>query len=359
MTSTETAAQLRLAAEILETGHPWEGQGSSGWAKMEILSPVAILYAGQRIRPILARPPYEAELHNPDGLTAEQVGVGYRLLLPDEMQPQKYEWGFKNPNGSIDWMYGSQNEETAKQCNPKYAVRVPLSVPWPEKPKSAELTPVLAAKGYEQYGFGPGITVVEQPDPYAELKKAHAAGRVIQVSIGPPEAREWDDLSQAITPAFKTAPERYRIKPDDSPPWIEWHGGPCPLRDEEVEEWEYKCRDGFHASKDESGLPSDRRWSHSSCPHYGDIIAYRVLKTREPKPKVPLGPEDVLPGSIFIVPPRKPSTWHAVTGVYEDCVQLDHGDFPFDELMEDGWLINRSIPTTGKWNPNAWEACER
>ena len=188
------------------------------------------------------------------------------------------------------------------------AAQLRLAADWieknmPDQPKSAKLTPELAAKGYEQYGFGPGITVVEQPDEI---------------------------------------------------PWIEWHGGPCPLKDEEVEEWEYKFDSGVHI-KEPCEKPSAYNWGMD-----GDgILAYRVLKTRTPKPKVPLGPEDVLPGSIFIVPTRKPSTWHAVTGVYEDCVQLDHGDFPFDELMEDGWQINRSIPQTGKWNPDAWESCEK
>jgi hypothetical protein len=165
----------------------------------------------------------------------------------------------------------------------------------------------------------------------------------------------------AIAKQIRSFADELEAQKPDEIPWIEWHGGECPLKDEEVEEWENKYRKMDH---EEASLghrckfpPSHMRWEHEE--NFGDIIAYRVTKTREPKPKVPLGPEDVLPGSIFIVPPRKPSTWHAVTGVYEDCVQLDHGDFPFDELMEDGWLINRSIPTTGKWNPNAWEACER
>jgi len=186
----------------------------------------------------------------------------------------------------------------------------------------------------------------EQPDPYAELKKAHAEGKKIELFDG----CEWND---AVSPSWVCTPERYRIKPDEIP-WIEWHGGECPLKDEEVKEWEYKFDSGVHI-KEPCEEPSAYAWGVD-----GDrIVAYRVLKWREPKPKVPLGPEDVLPGSIFIVPTRKPSTWHAVTGVYEDCVQLDHGDFPFDELMEDGWLINRSIPMSGKWNPEAWESCEK
>jgi hypothetical protein len=164
----------------------------------------------------------------------------------------------------------------------------------------------------------------------------------------------------AIAKQIRSFADELEAVNTDEIPWTEWHGGECPLRDDEVEEWEYQCRNGYHSGVDK-GNPSFRCWKHGSTsrsPHT-DIIAYRILKAREPKPKVPLGPEDVLPGSIFIVPTRKPSTWHAVTGVHEDCVQLDHGDFPFGELMEDGWLINRSIPQTGKWNPDAWESCEK
>ena len=190
----------------------------------------------------------------------------------------------------------------------------------------------------------------EKPDPYAELKKAHAEGKVIQGCI----RGHWIDCPH---PTWKYPLDTYRIKPDDSPAWIEWRGGECPLKDEEVGEWEYRLRDGSLIPSHLDVKPSGLSWRHYK---YGtDIIAYRVLKWREKKPKFPLGPDDVPPGSIFIVPTRRPSTWHAVAGVYEDCVQMDHGDVPFDELMEDGWQINRSIPLTGKWDPEAWENCEK
>jgi hypothetical protein len=150
-------------------------------------------------------------------------------------------------------------------------------------------------------------------------------------------------------------------KPDEIP-WIEWHGGPCPLKDEEVEEWEYKCRNGYWSGIDK-GAPSCRDWKHGSQhrSHHTDIIAYRVLKWREKKPKVPLGPEDVPPGSVFCVKDRMPGTWHGVLGVYASTVQLDtnRNTYSFYELQQEEWLINRSIPMTGKWNPNAWEPCEK
>lgn len=66
-------------------------------------------------------------------------------------------------------------------------------------------------------------------------------------------------------------------------PWIEWHGGECPLRDEEVEEWEYKFRqypnEVTEIARKASSTPNEMVWRHDGSP--GDITAYRVLKWRE------------------------------------------------------------------------------
>jgi len=61
---------------------------------------------------------------------------------------------------------------------------------------------------------------------------------------------------------------------DDSPAWIPHDGGPCPLKTEEVEEWEFKFRDGY--IRRVPGNPNAWRWRHRK--EAGDIIAYRVLK---------------------------------------------------------------------------------
>lgn len=58
-------------------------------------------------------------------------------------------------------------------------------------------------------------------------------------------------------------------------PWTEWHGGECPLKDEEVAEWERKYRTG----KTHTGSkPSNFCWTHDTGA--SDIIAYRVTKWR-------------------------------------------------------------------------------
>ena len=156
----------------------------------------------------LATPPDNRPLHNPDKLTAEQVGVGYRLTLPEEWNPTQEYW-----HSTKQWKKSSHYSSLD-------TFRLPLSVPWPE--------PV---------------------DPYAE-------------------------------PATK---------------------------------------------------------------------------------EVELGPEDILPGSVLGLGDRKPHTWHGVQGVFLTTVVLRtfRESYSFTELKDEKWLINRSIPLTGKWNPDAWEPCSK
>jgi hypothetical protein len=196
-------------------------------------------------------------------------------------------------------------------------------------------------------------------DPYAELKAAHAAGKVIQWKFK--DAEGWmDKLAN-----FDEYPENcdFRIKPDevqpDEVPWIEWHGGPCPLRDEEVEEWEIKFRTGYTTGKMRSTPARYMGWLHTNIG--GDIIAYRVLKTKKPAPKQNLGPSDIPPGSVL----RSPS-WeyggHVTPSVFLGvvCWANTSGNvyLSYEQLMKNGWLINRSL-ATGKWNPEAWEPCHK
>ena len=146
-------------------------------------------------------------------------------------------------------------------------------------------------------------------------------------------------------------------KPDDSPPWVEWHGGECPLRDDEVEEFEFKTRTGS------SGLletPSAWRWSHDG--NCGDIIAYRVLKAKKPAPKQPLGPSDVPIGSVFTnqtdgsyYTPCLVS--HAIDGIYFHDTEAFRKTYK--ELQAEGWKINRPKHRDADGNPTLWEACEK
>lgn len=135
MDKTQQAAQLRLAADILETGHPWKWQTSDGeWVKPTIRTELShVISDGLIIRLILATPPDGRALHNPDNLTAEQVGAGYRLPLYDEATnininaQERLKGGYWRKSGTIYRpTFGHPTLST---------YRLPLSIPWPEVEK--------------------------------------------------------------------------------------------------------------------------------------------------------------------------------------------------------------------------------
>ena len=140
-------------------------------------------------------------------------------------------------------------------------------------------------------------------------------------------------------------------------PWIKWHGGKCPLKDEEVEEWERQYRNGTTGN---GVKPSAFDWLNRGWNN--DIIAYRVLKWREKKPKVPLGREDVPPFSVIRRNPEQDHGqqwhWRCVSYVHGAGVQCGNRGYEWEELQRD-YQINRSIPLTGKWDATKWEPCEK
>ena len=207
MTTEQTARQLELAAQILRTGHPFEVRHATSdqWHYSLGVNPAQAVLQDWHIRPVLATPPDNRSLHNPDNLTAEQVGVGYRLLTTEEtktMQSGKEEyWSHRTPK----WV----NVAYPTQFSRDYTYRLHLSVPWPEP----------------------------QLDPYAELKKARAEGKVIQWYNG----IEWIDhvLPNDENPIWMHQVKDYRIKPEPtfqlpSPPtgmqWLkgEWKSEDLP-----------------------------------------------------------------------------------------------------------------------------------
>jgi hypothetical protein len=466
-----TPAQLRLAASIIETGHPWEyyapysaGKPDPHWEEPSTLdTPARHVGQGREIRLAFARPPYEAELHNPDNLTPEQVGAGYRLCLLGEKLPEGYDYWHTDAR---QWLEGTNDGIIVTEG--RKSRRLPLSVPWPEQPKpftlptpppgmkwhredgwTAEMLPpgtrplcfgervedkgcesyiehawveqritgsmsisnahrnsflrttrpllfqhaghewtwhragdpmpcamdarvyVLCKEGVHRANAIPAkdyrwtqdntadiigwrYADVEQPDPYAALKKAHAEGKVIQGCI----RGHWIDCPH---PTWKYPLDTYRIKPDDGPPWTEWPGGECPLKDEEVEEWEYKMRDGRTRKCDS---PNTRRWEHIACE--SDIVAYRVLKWREKKPKVQLGPEDVPPFSLLRAKGFNDKwNWLPIEAidpafgvrVISKELSTSHEWIGWGNL--ENHEINRPRHRDENGNPTLWEACEK
>lgn len=75
----------------------------------------------------------------------------------------------------------------------------------------------------------------------------------------------WEKTASAVLAAFGSKPAEI--------PWTEWRGGECPLKDEEVEKWEYRFKSGEVIERP-SDLPSAYDWSLDG----DNISAYRVLK---------------------------------------------------------------------------------
>lgn len=394
MNTEQTAQQLRLAATILETGYPWEHWHISDqvWTPAGPDDNVSCFASNptRKIRLALATPPDNRPLHNPDNLTAEQVGAGWRLALKGENAHEGEIW--TGMAWSKNHVCTYVNEAT---------FRLPLSVPWPEP----------------------------QPDPYAELKKAHAEGKVIQVRVSEEVWEERDTL------VWDSPPECYRIKSTTTfqlpppPPGMQWHRTDGWEEGDLPQGWRPFHFGESSANPDYSNVTDQVRDLSSWRTLTGGEIATAtccLLRTRrpltfthagkqwtwhrvgEPMPcdgearieiisllgkttsddgtlplypraarsniweqtlgwryadetkTVPLGPEDVPPCSVFSVKGKSSSSWHQM----KICPQWDSVFFgsdisvSYEELMRD-WFINRSIPLTGKWNPDAWEPCHK
>lgn len=188
MTTEQTASQLELAAQILRTGHPWEYQPDHhNWKKSEGFDPVYALSQRWPIRLALAAPPDNRPLHNPDNLTAEQVGAGWRLLVAGEKQTHGYQyWASKK------WFSGNVFDEVVDKCNRDTTCRAPLSIPWPEAPK---------------------------PDPYAELKAAHAEGKEIECLLGKRIEAVFGDLMEQHAFIFDEASTVVTSSAKGNPPY--------------------------------------------------------------------------------------------------------------------------------------------
>lgn len=156
MDTKEQIEQFKLAAELLETGHPWEWSAdtSVAWFKARSETSVQNIIANKyRIRPALIQPPEGFKLHNPNKITAQQVGVGFRLCVPEELDGRlrliaEYWSSTCKPN----WCTCLKASITAAG-NQDITFRVPASIPWPTIPEPDPFTAIkagiLAGKRYE------------------------------------------------------------------------------------------------------------------------------------------------------------------------------------------------------------------
>jgi hypothetical protein len=342
----------------------------------------------------LPTPPPGMRWHREDEWTADMLPPSTRpLVLAEKRQNEDQIFGFFYTEGDIWKNYGDQNQykDTSAEENslPTRTTRPLLFThsghewtwhragdpcPCDGAREVVTLLEDLSIGGTIRAGrfdWGErddgeqiiGWRYAEKPDPYAELKKAHAEGKKIEGLIGgywlPAPHPKWKYPVETYRVAESKLPETCnvpRAKPDEIP-WTEWHGGECPLKDEEVELAEVRFR-GTPDTPDETDKPECLRWSHNILD--GDIIAYRVLKTREPKPKVPLGPEDVPPGSVFRLHDADIG-YEVPCEVSQEGVTFadDTGNFTktWEELRH--WQINRPRHRDSDGNPTKWEACEK
>ena len=76
---------------------------------------------------------------------------------------------------------------------------------------------------------------------------------------------------------------------------------------------------------------------------------------------IPLEASDIPPGSVISVHPNL--AWFLLVWVGTSQVNYmstgKMATLTVGELLSENWLINRSIPLLGKWNPTAWEPCSK
>lgn len=284
MNAEKQIAQLKLAAALLETGHPWEYLSpSTGWTisadQYGLCWRIACLFA---IRPVLVTPQDGRKIYNPLGLTAEQVGVGYKLTLVEQVltpvQTEAQYWS----EGFQQWV----NSNSQLYCA-GYCYRIPLSTTYPD-PKA---------------------------DTFAELKKAHAAGKVIQISSRYADCfsdcdkgeENWEDCEPQWAENRK-----YRVKPwtmPEAPAGRQWHKAEALTE----QDWEEGLRPYLAGEILERGDPIVYADGGVSTVDglAGESISTTTLRkalTKRPLPVepvnpetkwVPLGSEDVPLGSVF------------------------------------------------------------
>lgn len=323
-TDTEKQAQQHeLAAQLYRTGHPWTtaaGSPNDGY------DPAHFIASGIEIRPVLVTPEDGREIRNPANLTAEQVGVGYKLTLVEQISTPVQL-------GAQYWNRGQWNSSNSQLYCSGHSYRIPLSTPYPD-PKPA--------------------------DPYAELKKAHAEGKVIETFW----SKGW---TVNPSPDWTLAPQFYRVKPwtmPEPPAGRQWHKPEVLTQ----KDWE----DGWRAFLVGEKIQAFYEFSSDGGKTWNNGVGCHVLvggvdypmRTKRPLPVEPvkpepkwgpLGPEDVPPGSVVrLTDPTYRACWLAVISVLSTQVAVPStvvegvSHVSYQELM-DNWQI--LLPGQTEWQP--------
>lgn len=380
MNKIEQAQQLRLAADIFETGHPFEVRHdtSEKWHPSRVTHPARAVLEGWHLRPILATPPDGRPLHNPDNLTAEQVGLGYRLGLQEESADQPHEvWD------DGEWRKAFRGDLAFVDYASTY--RVPLSVPWPQLPiatlaqDQVELTaeqhaaveaclqdkappfqlppPPPGMRWHREDGWKEG-DLPPRYRPHVDGEKNqkgdewkpirnNASGHWVPVTtISGTGSNEFCDLYRTTRPLIFT---------HEGKEWT-YHkpGDPMPCESKALIEAVY----GEHC---DSRKAEDYNWDARTS-----VFGWRYA---EPETKqVELGPEDVPPGTVLRGAGEAHNYdggWCIITScsrtgirIWREC-DSNPTEITWRTIKDANSEINRSIPLTGRWNPDAWEPCHK
>ena len=339
----QTAQQLRLAATIIETGHPWEyNHDEDFWQKSSGTSVLFAVSEGWPIRLAFATPPDGRALHNPDGLTAEQVGAGWRLLAQGEPKVPHAEFWATNE----EWTRSTSESTFSNQT-----YRVPRSVPWPEAKPEAPFQlppPPPGMKWHREDGWEEG----DLPQGYRPLCTDEANDRRSD-EYCVKRGDSWDVQSVLSTQPQNNDGYWRTRRPltftHGGKTWT-WHrpGDPMPC------DGEAKIRVLTVGLSFWTTQGKDLSWANDQG--NARIIGWRYA---DEKKTVPLGPEDVKP---FTVIRRKgeAQTWHWRTVSYVDAVKVTCGNRGYGWIeLASSYERNESLPLTGKWDTNAWEPCNK
>lgn len=354
MNTEQTAQQLELAAQILRTGHPFmvSSKPNGLWcvptqAEMNVLNWPVDRY---EIRPILATPPDNRPLHNPDNLTAEQVGVGYRLALNGELLE----------DGGEMWTGTAWLKNHGCKYVKEAAFRFPISVSWPEaKPEVPpfQLPPPPPgmqwhrADGWHEGDLPEGIRplVVNEESQLGDEHWTSGIGPWKAIDVGGIIYDEGHTRCRTRRPlTFTHAGKQWTYHRPDDP-------APCDT-DKRIHYLMVGDADCAPSSSTSPAYASDLRWNQANLA--GDILGWRYA---DEKKTVPFDISDVPPCSVLSLhPPR----WFDIYGVCKEGIYVLDDEPLVETLWKWNYLaekvkINRSIPLTGKWNPDAWEPCQK
>jgi len=216
--------------------------------------------------------------------------VFYRVVKPAETKPDAAPPILTSPDDWLPWNGGEQPVPDGTLVEYRMPGRGLIYGPvgaeemrWGDRISAYRVVKPVDAAPTPPEGIVPAP--VPTPDPYAALKAAHAAGRVIEYSFG---GMAWTPLRE--DPLFVDPVERYRIAPET------------------------------------------------------------------PAPRVPLGPEDIAPGSHVRRKVRRPldSVWLAVTRVGSGGIWAPDGTYSWVELAAGYELLLPGFnPETG------WRECSK